>query len=194
MGNFPYDFKTLYTTGATQEDFSNSLRHYQTWAQIPRVAIHILHAFIGLGFVGMAIKIYKPDDETKYFEYGTLLLYVVAVCIYLTNLKIGAESALAGQWGDVDQNTGLNVIAASETMILFLLGFIIALQAGLYWAQVDYAQRLEQFEKEGAENEDVEAKKDNSSATEAPIKKTVKKTGSETKAPQKSVKSRTKKN
>ncbi|CEP21812.1 SHR3 [Cyberlindnera jadinii] len=183
LGNLPYDFKTLYSPGATQADFDNSLRHYQTWAEIPTVALHILHFFIGIGFVGMLIKIYKPDDEIKYFEYGSLVLYVIAVCTYLTNLKIGAQSAVHGEWGDVDQNTGINVIAATETLIVFLLGFIVVLQLGLYWAQVDYQQRLEIFNKELAE----EAK-----AEEEKIQETAKSTG--VKAKKTTMKSTSKKN
>lgn len=200
MGNFPYDFKTLFSATATQADFDNSLRHYQTWANIPTVAVHILHVFLGLGFIGLTIKIYKPDDEIKYFEYGSLLLYVIAVCIYLTNLKIGAESALHEQWGEVDQNTGINVIAASEVIILFILGFIIALQVGLYWGQVDYQQRLEVFQKEEAEEEQQAklspkvdkavkiAKKDDSAKKEA-----VKKSSGAQVKPTSAVKTRSKK-
>lgn len=157
MGNFPYDFKTLFTQQVTQEAFDNSLRHYQTWAQVPRVALHIIHAFIGLGFIGMFIKLYKPSEDSKYFEYGSLLLYVLAVCVYLTNLKTGAESALYGEWGEVDPNTGINVIAASSAMIIFLLGGIITLQVGLYYGEWDYQQRLEAFNKEEAEREAAEA-------------------------------------
>lgn len=101
-----------------------------------------MHAFLGLGFIGMGIKIYKPSDDAKYFEYGSLLLYVISICIYLTNLKTGAESAVVGEWGEVDWMTGINVIGASQAMIIFLLGGIIALQVGLYYAEWDYQQRL----------------------------------------------------
>lgn len=157
MGNFPYDCKTLFTQEVTQEAFDNSLRHYQTWAEIPRIPLHILHFFIGLGFIGMFIKLYKPSEDTKYFEYGSLLLYVLAVCVYLTNLKTGAESALYGDWGEVDSNTGINVIAASSAMIIFLLGGIITLQAGLFYGEWDYQQRLEVFNREEAERAAAEA-------------------------------------
>jgi len=151
LGNLPYDFKTLFSQSVTQEDFNNSLRHYRTWAEIPKIPLHILHFFIGLGFLGMFIKVYKPAEDAKYFEYGSLFLYVLAFCIYLTNLKTGAMSALHGDWGEVDENTGINVIAASSIMIIFLLGAIITLQVGLYYGEWEYQQRLEIFEKEEAE-------------------------------------------
>ncbi|CCH44745.1 Secretory component protein SHR3 [Wickerhamomyces ciferrii] len=157
LGNWPYDAKTLFSQQVSQADFDNSLRHYQTWAQIPSIPLHIIHFFIGLGFIGMFIKLYKPSEDSKYFEYGSLLLYVLAVCVYLTNLRTGADSALHGEWGEVDANTGINVIAASSSMIVFLLGGIIMLQVGLYYGEWEYQQRLEIFNKEEAEREATEA-------------------------------------
>ncbi|KAH3675956.1 hypothetical protein WICMUC_002252 [Wickerhamomyces mucosus] len=151
-GNLPYDFKTLYTQ-ASDADFDNSLKHYQTWAQIPTVALHLLHSFIGLGFIGILIKLYKPSEDAKYFEYGSLLFYVIAFCIYLTNLRTGAESAVIGEWGEVDYKTGINVIAASEAMIAFLLLGVLLLQGGLYYGEWEFQQRLEAFNKEIAEEE-----------------------------------------
>jgi hypothetical protein len=162
FGNLPYDIHTLYTYDATEEAFNNSLRHYQTWANIPAAGIWVLHSLIGLGFIGCFIRLYRPSEETKYFDYGSLLLYVVAVCIYLSNLRTGADSAVHGEWGEVDQNTGINVIAASTAMIIFVLGGIVMLQIGLYYGEWEFQQRLTQFNQEEAERlaqEEEEASK-----------------------------------
>lgn len=175
FGNLPYDSYTLYSYGATPEDFANSLRHYQTWANIPRPALIILSCFILLGYIGIFIRLYKPTDDSKYFDYGTLLLYVLATCIYLTNLKTGVQSAVAGVWGDVDENTGINVIAASIAMAIFVLGGIVVLQAGLYYGEWEYQQRLEQFNKEEAEiaakETEEKAKAPKSKSKPAPVEK-----------------------
>ncbi|KAH3683850.1 hypothetical protein WICPIJ_005178 [Wickerhamomyces pijperi] len=165
FGNLPYDYVSLYSSTATMADIENSVRHYTTWANIPAPALHILHSLIGLGFIGLFIKIYKPSEDAKYFEYGSLFLYVVAFCIYLTNLKTGAESARAAEWGEVDVQTGINVIAASGHMIVFILGGVILLQAGLYYGEWEYQQRLEVFNRELAEEEAAAA------STDAPVEK-----------------------
>ncbi|WP_202914155.1 hypothetical protein [Bacillus pumilus] len=88
-----------------------------------------------LGLIGHFIKLYKPDEDAKYFEYGSLGLFMVGVVIYLTNLRTGVNSCLVGQWGDVDYQTGINVMAASQVMIIFVLLGVLLLQGGLYYAQ-----------------------------------------------------------
>ena len=77
---------------------------------------------------------YKPSDDTKYFEYGSLALFLVAVLIYLTNLRTGLGSVLTGAWGEVDMKTGINVMAASQFMIFLLLLGVLVFQCGLYYA------------------------------------------------------------
>ena len=79
---------------------------------------YTLHAVGLLGLIGHFIKLYKPDEDAKYFEYGSLGLFMVGVVIYLTNLRTGVNSCLVGQWGDVDYQTGINVMAASQVMII----------------------------------------------------------------------------
>ena len=67
----------------------------------------IIHYAVGLlGLIGHFIKLYKPDEDAKYFEYGSLGLFMVGVVIYLTNLRTGVNSCLVGQWGDVDYKPG----------------------------------------------------------------------------------------
>lgn len=139
--NLPYDFNTLWTMkpGA----FETSMAHYAQWVNAPMRVHHILHVVIGLGLSGCFIKLFKPDPEVKYFEYGTLGLMMVGVVIYLTNLRIGANSCISGQWGEVDPNTGINVMAASQFMIVIVLVGVLVLQGGLYYAQW-YDQQLRQ--------------------------------------------------
>ena len=96
---------------------------------------YTLHAVGLLGLIGHFIKLYKPDEDAKYFEYGSLGLFMVGVVIYLTNLRTGVNSCLVGQWGDVDYQTGINVMAASQVMIIFVLLGVLLLQGGLYYAQ-----------------------------------------------------------
>lgn len=96
---------------------------------------HILHVVIAVGLIGCFIKLFKPHPDTKYFEYGTLGLMMLAVVIYLTNLRIGVNSALTGMWGEVDAATGINVVAASQFMMVVALFGVLVLQGGLYYAE-----------------------------------------------------------
>lgn len=131
-GNLPYDYGTLWTYA--DGSFEKSVAHYQAWATAPMRVHHIMHGVIFLGLVGCFIKLFKPHPDVKYFEYGTLGMMMVAVVIYLTNLRVGVNLALSGEWGDVDYKTGINVVAASEFMMVVVLFGVLVLQGGLYYA------------------------------------------------------------
>lgn len=142
-GNLPYDFYTLWSYD--ENGFQNSLAHYIAWANAPMRVHYILHFVIFLGLLGCFIKLYKPHPDVKYFEYATLALMMVGVVIYLTNLRIGINSALAGNWGDVDMKTGINVVAASQFMMVIALGGVLFLQGGLYYAEYTERKLREDF-------------------------------------------------
>ncbi|PVH13742.1 uncharacterized protein CXQ87_001860 [Candidozyma duobushaemuli] len=153
--NSAYDYNTLWKYDA--EGFTRSLAHYSNWANAPMRIHHILHFVMFLGLSGCFIKLYKPSDDSKYFEYGTLGLMMVGIVIYLTNLRIGVNSCITGEWGEVDQNTGINVMAASQFLIVIALSGVLILQAGLYYAEwYDEKIKREFLEKEAAEAKEAE--------------------------------------
>lgn len=159
-GNSAYDYNTLWTVSET--GFERSLAHYAQWANAPMRLHHILHAVALLGLAGCFIKLFKPHPEVKYFEYGTLGMLMAAIVIYLTNLRIGANSCVTGEWGEVDAYTGINVMAASQFMMVVLLVGVLVLQAGLYYAQWYEAKLQHEFyenekKKAGVEAETAEA-------------------------------------
>ncbi|GEQ70745.1 hypothetical protein JCM33374_g4424 [Metschnikowia sp. JCM 33374] len=131
--NSAYDYGTLWNP--SEAGFERSLAHYAHWATLPMHIHYILHFVIGLGLIGCFIKLYKPSEEVKYFEYGTLGMMMVAIIIYLTNLRIGSHSCVSGEWGDVDAYTGINVMAASQFMMVIVLVGVLVLQGGLYYAE-----------------------------------------------------------
>lgn len=147
----PYDIDTLWRSTSI-EAFEVSLRNYKQWALAPAYVHYILHGVMGLGLLGSFIKLYKPLEDSKYFEYGSLGLFMAGIIIYLTNLRIGVNSCLTGQWGEVDQNTGISVMAASTVMIVVVLFGVLVLQAGLYYAEwYDGEIKKEFFAKEAEE-------------------------------------------
>ncbi|KAG7829736.1 hypothetical protein KL920_002595 [Ogataea angusta] len=145
FSNWPYDYYTLWDTTKGQEFFDAALEHYKVWGQIPPIINYTFHFVIAIAFVGSFIKIFKPSEDVQYFEYGTLGALVIAVCVYVSNVKVGIMSCIAGEWGEVDQNTGLGVIAASETMIVFILLGVVLLQGGLFYAFFEDARLKQEF-------------------------------------------------
>ncbi|WPK27762.1 hypothetical protein PUMCH_005162 [Australozyma saopauloensis] len=132
-GNLPYDYYTLWLPD--REAIARSVAHYAIWANAPRRVHYILHGVMALGLLGCFIKMFKPHPDVKYFEWGTLGALMLAIMIYFTNLRIGVNSCVSGIWGDVDEITGINVMAASQFMMAVVLFGVLVLQGGLYYAQ-----------------------------------------------------------
>lgn len=114
-----------------------ALEHYLHWLDVPKFIPYTMYGVMLFGFLGFTIKVFKPAEDVKYFEYGSFAVYVLAVCCYASNVRFGVYSAQAGEWGDVDEFTGLSVIAASEVIIVFLLLGIVTIQSGIFFAKYE---------------------------------------------------------
>ncbi|KAK9452000.1 Shr3 amino acid permease chaperone [Limtongia smithiae] len=146
--NWTYDHGTLWMTAPAPEAFASSKQHYAMLASEPPVIRNAFHFVVGLGLLGFVIKLYKPSESNKLFDGGSLVLYMAGLIIYLTNLHNGFQSVLSGEWGDVDEATGINVIAASQVIIALTLMGVLGLQVGQYWAEVQDAAEEEQYKQE----------------------------------------------
>lgn len=157
----PYDLNILWRNDGTGTAFERSLANYRQWALAPRYVHHMLHGVMCCGLAGCFIKLYKPRAESTYFEYGTLGLFMVAIIIYLTNLRTGVNACVTGAWGDVDEPTGLSVMGALLVMIVIVLLGVLVLQGGLYYAQwLDDKLQREFYEREYAQGKDQEQEKE----------------------------------
>lgn len=146
----PYDYNVLFNPAATQEHFDIALKHYQTLFYTPKPPLYLL-AFVALiGVIGSLIKVYKPNPELQYFEYGSLVLYILGICVFLTNIRTGVESAVTHKWGEVTEMQGIAVIASSNIIILIIFSGVIVLQAGLWYSTWEYEQRLAKWREEEA--------------------------------------------
>ncbi|KAJ8098845.1 Shr3 amino acid permease chaperone [Lipomyces tetrasporus] len=149
--NWTYDHKTLWTPNPTAEVFALAKQHYTQLATEPVIIQHVFHTVVGLGLLGFVIKLYKPSESNKLFDGGSLVLFMAGLIIYLTNVRRGFFSVLDGDWGDVDEQTGINVIAASQVIIAFTLLGVLGLQVGQYYAEVQDDREQAEFEREQQE-------------------------------------------
>lgn len=160
FGNQPYDYHILFNPKIDQSHFDNSLRHYQTLFYTAPPVLYTLGFVTMIGIIGCLIKVYKPNPDLKVFEYATLGMYVLGVCLFITNVKTGIESAVSGNWGEVTENQGLAVVASSNVILLIVFIGVLVLQAGLWYSSWEYEQRLEQFyAAEAAASTTADAKK-----------------------------------
>ncbi|KAH0541664.1 hypothetical protein FGG08_003895 [Glutinoglossum americanum] len=147
----------------------------------PAIIPRILHIIIFLGFLGFLVKLYKPSESNMLFDGASLVLYTVAVVVYITNVVKGFRIVSAGGYdvgGDVvpgEEPLGrietLRVLAASNTILALVLVGVLVLQAGQWYAEQKEADELEKMEAEEAE-EKAAATSSSSSAGGKNVKRT----------------------
>lgn len=151
--NQAYDYHLLFNSNASQVDFDNALKHYQILFHTGRPILYILAAIAAIGLLGNIIRIYKPNPELQIFEYCSLGLYVLGICVFITNIKTGIECSISHQWGEVSENQGLAVIGSSNIILLVMFFGVLLLQFGLWYSEWDYEKRLNAFYEEEAKEQ-----------------------------------------
>lgn len=153
FANQSYDYDVLFNPAATEEHYKKALLHYQNLFYTPKPPLYALGLVTAIGVIGSLIKVYKPNPDLQLFEYGSLALFVLGVCVFLTNIKTGVESAVHGNWGDVTEFQGIAVIGSSNIILLVVFCGVLVLQAGLWYTNWEYQQRLKAWhEKEARES------------------------------------------
>lgn len=133
-----------------------------------------MYAIVIVGFIGLLILVYKPSSSLKLYDYTSLGVYFLTLCVFITNIKTGIDAAVYDTWGEVDMPMGINVIGATFVMIVIMLIGVLVLQAGRYYqilederAEEEYIKLSEQAKKEEQEKlakekeeQEKQAKKD----------------------------------
>lgn len=174
---FPYDYPLLWSTASLTEGHLNNLEtHLKLLYNSPNLIQRIMHIVTGMGIVGLVLKLYKPSESNMLFDGGSLVLYMIAVIIYITNIVKGLRIVDEGTYGgvqklaemtidqldDIDSSgrhaeTGndvlgredsLKVLAASNTIAALVLVGVIVLQIGQW-----YADRADQRERAKVEED-----------------------------------------
>jgi hypothetical protein len=143
-----------------------------------------------MGLLGLVIKLYKPSESNMLFDGGSLVLYMVAVVVYIANTIKGLRIVDAGVYGvglgqltvedndEVDmggydesgesvlgREDNLKVLSASNTILALVLVGVLVLQVGQWYAErVDAreAKKVVEAEKKG---DGKEVKRSSSSAS-----------------------------
>ncbi len=135
----------------------------------PPLISRLLHIIIGVGLMGLFMKLYKPSEANMLFDGATLALYMIAVTVYIANIVKGMRTVTAGAYGGAAATAGeemagkgfvetsesefigredsLRVLSASNTILALVLVGILILQAGQWYAQRKEAQEIEQMDK-----------------------------------------------
>ncbi|OBT67632.1 ER membrane protein SH3 [Pseudogymnoascus sp. 23342-1-I1] len=157
FSSFPYDYPLLWTSSPLPANFLSDLEtHLQFLHASPPLIPRILHFLIAIGFAGFLLKLFKPSEANLLFDGASLVLYVVGVIVYITNIIKGLRVVTRGEWdADVQLREGeevigredsLKVLAASNTILALVLVGVLVLQAGQWYAERREREERAQFE------------------------------------------------
>jgi hypothetical protein len=140
---------------------------------------------VGLG--ALMAKLYKPSESNLLFDGGSLVLFMVAVIIYISNIAKGLRIVDRGvygvgvvpeqgkdgegegsvKWGgggsDIAENSvlgredNLKVLSASNTILALVLLGVLVLQVGQWYADRADEKARKEFEKKQGEEDKAAA-------------------------------------
>jgi len=135
----------------------------------PPLISRMLHILISVGLLGFIMKLYKPSEANKLFDGASLALYMCGIAVYSLNIVKGMRTATGGIYGDrasaenealfdkvleqdpnayfIGREDTLRVIAASNTILAFMLIGILVLQGGQWYAERKEAEEMEELDK-----------------------------------------------
>ncbi|KIV94285.1 hypothetical protein PV10_02067 [Exophiala mesophila] len=177
---FPYDYPLLWSTAPTPPSHFDAIEaHLKLLHNAPNLITRILHIMLAMGLIGLVSKLYKPSESNMLFDGGSLVLYMVAVIVYIANIIKGLRIVSDGHYGlglnqlsqdqldnvdssgyDVDsgdsvlgREDNLKVLAASNTILALVLVGVLVLQVGQWYADRSDEKAMREFQaKEKAES------------------------------------------
>ncbi|KAF7867393.1 hypothetical protein EAF04_005476 [Stromatinia cepivora] len=168
FSSFPYDYPLLWTTESTPDAYYNFIEeHLKFMHASPPIIPRILHIVVSVGFIGLFTKLFKPSEANLLFDGASLVLYVVGVVVYITNIVKGMRIVTLGLYGEagapegevgVGREDSLRVLAASNTILALVLVGVLVLQAGQWYAERKDQDEVEKYEKEEQEKKELEKK------------------------------------
>ncbi|KAI1640464.1 secretory component protein-like protein [Biscogniauxia mediterranea] len=197
FAEFPYDFPLLWTKDPIPPPYLDQLEtHLKFVHQSPPLIARVLSIMIGTGFLGFFIKLFKASESNMLFDGASLVLYLIGVGVYISNIVKGLRFVSAGIWHAEDfagrvrdgpitgevvlgREDSLKVMAASNTILALVLVGVLVLQAGQWYAERKDTEEYEKMRKEAAESNaagnGAGASQQNSSPTSADKKASKKK-------------------
>lgn len=141
------DYKVLFTP-LTDEVARDGMEFYTTFFHAPPAIKALMHAVMGVGIIGLVGKLIRMDDSAKWFDGSSLAAYIFALSVYLS-VGLPASRTIATPVEGVDtredQIEALRLLSAGNTIIIALLGMVLALQAGEEYARRTEAKELARF-------------------------------------------------
>ncbi|KAA8893929.1 Shr3 amino acid permease chaperone [Sphaerosporella brunnea] len=163
--NWAYDHHTLWSSSLPSEAVLAAVEtHYTMLAKAPPILTRLFNAVVVTGLLGFFVKLYRPSESNMLFDGSSLVLYMIGVIMYGTNVIRGLRTVESGEYGqDVGRVDTLRVMAATHVILALVLVGVLVLQAGQWYAErkqgEEMAKLVEEEEKERIKEEEQEGKR-----------------------------------
>ncbi|CCX13057.1 Shr3 amino acid permease chaperone [Pyronema domesticum] len=153
--NWVYDHHTLWnSTGASDAIYAAVETHYSMLARAPPILPRTLHAIIFTGLIGFFIKLYRPSESNMLFDGSSLVLFMIGIIMYGTNVIRGLQTVESGDYGEeIGRIDTMRIMAASHVILALVLVGVLVLQSGQYYAERKALQERTKIEEEDKANE-----------------------------------------
>lgn len=144
FANWSYDHHTLWSSLPMSEATVAAVEtHYGMLCRSPPILARLLHAVIATGLLGFFFKLYRPSESNMLFDGASLVLYMIGLIMYGTNIIRGLRTVESGEYGeDIGRIDTLRVMAASHVILALVLVGVLVLQSGQWYAERKEGQEV----------------------------------------------------
>ncbi|SPN97087.1 related to SHR3 - endoplasmatic reticulum membrane protein [Cephalotrichum gorgonifer] len=153
FASFPYDFPLLWTAAPVPDSYYDILETHLRWMhQAPPLISRVLNIITTVGFLGFAIKLYRPAVLNFLFDGASLLLYVIGCMIWIRSIVKRLRLVSAGTWpGEEDgvavsRKDNVKLLSMSNTILALVLVGVLVLQVGQWYAEAKEVQDIREDE------------------------------------------------
>ncbi|CAG9970813.1 unnamed protein product [Clonostachys byssicola] len=177
FAQFPYDFPLLWSKVDIPPEYLDQLEvHLKFLFDSPPIISRILHITVGIAFLGLFVKMYRPSEANFLFDGASIILYLIAVAVYISNTIKGFRAVSEGIWNSPEwestregrfagemilgREDSLKVLSASNTILALVLIGVLVLQSGQWYAeQKDHTEEAQPEQPKEAETKASSKKK-----------------------------------
>ncbi|TFY80954.1 hypothetical protein EWM64_g3059 [Hericium alpestre] len=147
---FNVDHRVLFVT-LSDETVEDGFQFYTTFFNAPPAIKALLHGMMGVTVLALIGKVHKWDESAMFFDGGSLVIFIFCISVYTAVVVPALRTVVTPIQGiDTrdDQIEAMSIASAGNTIIIILLGAILALQAGQEYARRVEARELAKVEKQ----------------------------------------------
>ncbi|KAH7913069.1 Shr3 amino acid permease chaperone [Hygrophoropsis aurantiaca] len=146
---FFVDYRILHQE-LTEEVIEDGFQFYTTFFNAPPAIKAVLHGFMGAGILALVSKLVVWDESAMFFDGSSLAAYIFCISVYIAVIIPSLRTIVTPVEVDTrdDRIEAMRILSAGNTIIMVIIGAILALQGGQEYARRTELKELAKFEEE----------------------------------------------